>query len=399
MKSAMKFGGCLNPSKIRAGNSKPFDSLLGMLGSTPVLGIESLLQSMPLFEQRSTPEILIKLESTNPGWSVKARPALHMIEQAEARGDITKDTVIIESSSGNTAIAIAMVAAMKGYHFKPVVDVKMPQGKLDLLRIFGADVQLVGDPTIPPDEQNMVELKKARRATVASLCDELGSRAYSPNQYANPDNAGSHVLSTGPELLEQLDGDIDALILPISTGGQIDGIGRFIKEHLPSCTLIGTEPVGSTILSDVEGDYYNAGSGLDYAPKPVERMLADGLIDEGWIVPDAASFKASRVLTKHTGCLLGPTTGMQVFAACALAIERPEMKRIAMIGCDDGRAYVPDTMAAKRVGELDTIEEFESDLHAFLEVRERNNSVRFERQPAEVEDKSTNQMRTSFEHF
>ena len=391
-------GACTNPSKIRGGNQKPFNNLLGMLGSTPVIGIDGLLSKMPSMQKLAEqPEILIKLEATNPGWSVKARPALHMIEQAEKRGDITKDTVIIESSSGNTAIAIAMVAAMKGYHFKPVVDIKMPQGKLDLLRIFGADVQLVGDPTIPPDEQNMVELKKERRATVARLVEDLGSRAYSPNQYANPDNAGAHVLSTGPELLEQVGGDLDALILPMSTGGQIDGIGRFIKEHMPSCTLIGTEPVGSTILSEVEGDYYNAGSGLDYAPKPVQRMLDDGLIDEGWIIPDPASFKATRMLTKHTGALLGPTAGMQVFAACALALERPHMKRIAMIGCDDGRAYVPDIMAARREDEADTIEEFEDDLHAYLEVRARREAQWERVEPVQVP--STNQQRSSFEHF
>ena len=378
------FGQCLHPSKIRAGNTKPFGSFLDLVGSTPMLGVSSLVGKMKAFQQRqAVPEIFVKLESTNPGWSVKARPALHMIEQAEKRGDITKDTVIIESSSGNTAIAIAMVSAMKGYHFKPVVDVKMPQGKLDLLRIFGADVQLVGDPTIPADEQNMVELKKERRNTVARLVEELGDRAYSPNQYANPDNAGSHVLTTGPELLEQLDGDIDALIIPMSTGGQIDGIGRFIKEHLPSCTLIGAEPVGSTILSSTEGDYYNAGSGLDYAPKPVERMLRDNLIDESWIVPDASSFKASRMLTKTTGALLGPTAGMQVFAACALAIERPEYKRIAMIGCDDGRAYVQDTMAARRSGELDSIDELEDELHAYLEVRRRHEEKHFKKLKAD----------------
>lgn len=369
MASLYKFGGCVNPSKIRPGNKKPFDSMLGMLGSTPILNVNTLTERMNLFQGRALPEVFIKLESTNPGWSVKARPALHMIEQAEKRGDITKNTTIIESSSGNTAIAIAMVAAMKGYHFKPVVDVKMPQGKLDLLRIFGADVELVGDPTIPPEEQDMTQLKKDRRATVARLLDELGKNAYSPNQYANPDNAGSHVLSTGPELLEQMGGEIDALILPISTGGQIDGIGRFVKEHMPSCTLIGTEPIGSTILASEPGDYYNAGSGLDYAPKPVEKMLADGLIDEGWTVPDAASFKAQRILAKTTGALMGPTTGMQLFAAYALALERPEFKRIAMVGCDDGRAYVPDAMAARQVGEMDTIEELEADLVEYSSMR------------------------------
>ena len=389
-----EFGGCVNPSKIRGGNTAAFDSMIGMLGSTPVLSLSSLVQKLSSLRDcpaHKRPDVLVKLESTNPGWSVKARPAVHMLEQAERRGDIKPGTVIIESSSGNTAIAMAMVSAMKGYHFKPVVDIKMPQGKLDLLRVFGADVELVGDPNIPPDEQDMVQLKKDRRATVARLVAELGDRAYSPNQYANPDNAGSHVLSTGPELLEQLNGDIDALILPISTGGQvrspptpsgrpsprlsrrpsgrtaaalrtrteragcespcaplplrgsqINGIGRFIKEHLPECQLIGTEPIGSTILQEGSGDYYNAGSGLDYAPVPVEHMLADRLIDHAWAIPDAASFKTSRLLAKTTGALMGPTTGMQVFAALALAIENPGMGNIAVVGCDDGRAYVPD---------------------------------------------------------
>ncbi len=120
---------CINPSRLRGGNCKPFDSMLGMLGSTPVLSVGGLVRRMPVFAERPEPppEIFVKLESANPGWSVKARPALHMIEQAELRGDIKPDTVIIESSSGNTAIAIAMVAAMKGYTFRPVVDIKMPQ--------------------------------------------------------------------------------------------------------------------------------------------------------------------------------------------------------------------------------------------------------------------------------
>ena len=277
---------CINPSRLRGGNCKPFDSMLGMLGSTPVLSVGGLVRRMPVFAERPEPppEIFVKLESANPGWSVKARPALHMIEQAELRGDIKPDTVIIESSSGNTAIAIAMVAAMKGYTFRPVVDIKMPQvrrahtqpipphapnpppfrpppfgpfqAKLDLLRAFGAEVELVGDQSIPPEEQSMTLLKIERRATVQRLCDELGDRAYSPNQYANPDNAGAHMQSTGPELLEQMEGNLDALVLPMSTGGQIDGIGRFIKEHLPSTLLLATEPVGSTILKTQEGDYY-----------------------------------------------------------------------------------------------------------------------------------------------
>lgn len=341
--------------------------MIALMGSTPVLSLNSLTSQLKTLDRNNHPDIAVKLESTNPGWSVKARPAVNMLHQAELRGDIGPDTVIVESSSGNTAIAMAMVSAMKGYRFKPVVDVKMPQGKLDLLRVFGAEVVVVGDPNVPPEEQDMTELKKERRATVARLVSELGERGYSANQYANPDNADSHVRSTGPELLEQLGGELDAIILPMSTGGQINGIGRFIKEHVPSCTLIATEPIGSTILQPdaTEGSYYNAGSGLDYSPVPVEAMVADGLIDEAWAISDDASFKTSRVLAKTTGALLGPTSGMQVFAALALALERPHLKSIAVVGCDDGRAYVPDMMAARRADELDTVEELEADLIAF----------------------------------
>ena len=366
-----RFGACVNPSVIRGPNNQVFDGMLALLGSTPVMSLNALTSQMTTLDACpfGRPDVAVKLESTNPGWSVKARPAVHMIEQAELRNDIGPGTVIVESSSGNTAIAMAMVSAMKGYRFKPVVDVKMPQAKLDLLRVFGAEVELVGDPNVPPDEQDMVELKKERRATVQRLLHELGERGYSPNQYANPDNAGAHMLTTGPELLEQLGGEIDALVVPMSTGGQIGGIGRFVKEHLPACTLIATEPIGSTILASESGDYYNAGSGLDYAPESVEEMLADGLIDEAWTVPDDASFKASRVLARTTGALLGPTTGMQVFAALALAMERPHLKTIAVVGCDDGRAYVPDMMAARHADEHDTVEELEVDLLAFNATR------------------------------
>ena len=118
------FGGCVHPSKIRGGNTAPCESMLSLLGSTPVLSLNGL--TSPLLGV-DAPEIYVKLESTNPGWSVKARPAMHMLEQAERRGEIGPDTVIVESSSGDTAIAMAMVSAMKGYRFKPVVDIKMPQ--------------------------------------------------------------------------------------------------------------------------------------------------------------------------------------------------------------------------------------------------------------------------------
>ena len=133
--SAYLRGSCMNPSRLRGAPIKPYNSMLDLLGSTPLLSVAPLIHKMPSFTG-SPPEILMKLESVNPGWSVKARPAMNMIEQAEARGDIKPGTSIIESSSGNTAIAIAMVAAIKGYHFMPVVDIKMPKGKLDLLKIL-----------------------------------------------------------------------------------------------------------------------------------------------------------------------------------------------------------------------------------------------------------------------
>ena len=172
--------GSVRQSVFRGPSNKPFASVLDLLGSTPVLTVDPLCENLRSLKGRKLPEIMMKMESANPGWSVKARPAMNMIEQAERRGEIRPDTTIIESSSGNTAIAIAMVAAIKGYHFMPVVDVKMPQAKLDVLRVFGADVQLVGDPSIPPEEQNMVQLKIDRRATVARLVEELGDKIILP---------------------------------------------------------------------------------------------------------------------------------------------------------------------------------------------------------------------------
>jgi threonine synthase len=123
-------GACRAVSALSGDRKRPFESMIGMLGATPVLELGSLTKQLTGFPAGETPQLLVKLESTNPGWSVKARPALHMLEEAEKRGDIGPGSVIIESSSGNTAIALAMVCSMKGYTFKPVVDVKMPQGKV-----------------------------------------------------------------------------------------------------------------------------------------------------------------------------------------------------------------------------------------------------------------------------
>merc|ERR1711966_6921 len=205
------------------------------MGNTPCLSLQKTIEPW----QTSQPlEILVKLESLNPGWSVKARPAINMIERAERRGDLTKGMKIAESSSGNTAIAMAIACAVKGYRFQPVVDIKMPKDKLNLMMVYGAEPIVVGKSL----DDDMGALKIERRQLVEGL--KSNPSYFVPDQYNNPDNAGAHIIGTGPEFVEQCNGQLDLAVCAMSTGGQIGGIGRYLKENIPGCRLLGVEPAG-----------------------------------------------------------------------------------------------------------------------------------------------------------
>merc|ERR1711959_511023 len=307
------------------------DSILDTIGNTPVVRLNKLVQP---WAQSNNLEAMLKLESLNPGWSVKARPALNMLEQAEARGDLKKGMKITESSSGNTAIALAMACSVKGYAFEPVVDIKMPMDKLNLLKVYGAKPKAVGSS---PDE-DMGALKIERRELVASL--KTDPEYYVPDQYNDPDNAGAHLLSTGPEFVAQCNGKLDLAVVMMSTGGQVGGIGRYLKENIPGVQLLAVEPAGSTIYGREKGSYLNTGGGLDYKPGVVVDPETDELVDQAMVVQDDGGLAVCRTIAQHDGLLVGPSTGMAIFAGLKAAELDPSIQKIGFIGCDDGRAYM-----------------------------------------------------------
>jgi len=307
------------------------DSILDTIGNTPVVRLNKLVQP---WAQSNNLEAMLKLESLNPGWSVKARPALNMLEQAESRGELKRGMRITESSSGNTAIALAMACAVKGYAFEPVVDIKMPVDKLNLLKVYGANPKVVGSS---PDE-DMGALKIERRELVAAL--KADPEYYVPDQYNNPDNAGSHLISTGPEFVAQCGGKMDLAVVMMSTGGQVGGIGRYLKETIPGLQLLAVEPSGSTIYGKNKGSYLNTGGGLDYKPGVVVDLEADMLVDNAMVVEDDDALAVCRTLAQHDGILVGPSTGMAIFAGLKAAELDPSIQRIGFLGCDDGRAYM-----------------------------------------------------------
>jgi len=320
------------------------DSILDTIGATPAVRLRALATP---WQGSNNLEVILKLESFNPGWSVKARPAINMLEQAELRGELTPGKIITESSSGNTACALAMACAVKGYEFRPVVDIKMPLDKLNLLKIYGASPLVVGSS---PDE-DMGALKIERRTLVDKLKSDPAY--YVPDQYNNPDNAGAHMLSTGPEFVSQCNGRLDLAVVMMSTGGQIGGIGRYLKENIPGCQLLAVEPSGSTIYGAEKGSYLNTGGGLDYKPGVVEELEEDGLVDHAMVVKDTDGLAVCRVMAQHDGILAGPSTGMAIFAGLKAAQMDPSIQRIGFIGCDDGRAYM-NYMMEEFDPELDT---------------------------------------------
>lgn len=306
-------------------------SILDTIGNTPCVSLQKVVEP---WKRSNGLEALLKLESLNPGWSVKARPALNMLERAEARGELKPGMRITESSSGNTAVALAMACSVKGYSFEPVVDIKMPVDKLNLLKVFGATPKIVGKS---PDE-DMAALKIERRELVNRLRSD--PEYYVPDQYNNPDNAGAHLLSTGPEFLSQCGGRLDLAVVMMSTGGQVGGIGRYLKENIPGLQLLACEPAGSTIYGKNKGSYLNTGGGLDYKPRVVLELEADQLVDQAMVVQDEDALAVCRTIAQHDGILVGPSTGMAIFAGLKAAELDPSIQRIGFIGCDDGRAYM-----------------------------------------------------------
>ena len=274
----------------------------------------------------SSVEILGKLESRNPGGSVKDRIGVAMVEAAEQQGLIEPGrTTIVEATSGNTGIALAFVAAVKGYELLLVLPDGMSRERQTLLRLFGARVELV---------ESMGGMNEA----VATARDLAGSDdVWLPDQFANPANPDAHYRTTGPEIWEATGGEVDALVCGVGTGGTITGAGRYLKERNPDLRVIAVEPKSSPVLGGgLPGPHRIQGIGAGFVPPVLDREL----IDEVIAVSDDDAIETAWTAARTDGLLIGMSCGAALWGAARLAErEEPGIERIVAVLPDSGERY------------------------------------------------------------
>ena len=251
--------------------------------------------------------VLAKIEYLNPGGSVKDRIATRMIEAAEASGELQPGGTIVEPTSGNTGVGLAMVAQAKGYHCIFVCPDKVSEDKRNVLKAYGAEV-VVCPTAVDPEHPD----------SYYNVSDKLASQpgAWKPDQYSNPHNPRSHYETTGPEIWEQTEGKITHFVTGMGTGGTITGVGRYLKEQNPDIKVIGADPSGSVYSGGTGRPYLVEGVGEDFWPETYDRDIADRVIE----VSDADSFAYTRRLAREEALLVGGSSGMAAYAAKQLAL-------------------------------------------------------------------------------
>ena len=303
-----------------------YSNILDMIGQTPMLEVTHF--------DTGPCRLFLKLELTNPGGSIKDRIGVSMIEEAEKRGDISPGDTIVEATAGNTGLGLALVAAQKGYQLVIVLPDKMSQEKIFNLRAMGAEVILTRSDVGRGHPEYYQDL--GRR-----IAEERG--AYFINQFGNPDNPLAHETGTAPEILQQMDGDVDAIVLGVGSSGTVSGISKYLDAHAPQVDLILADPVGSILT-----DYINEGTMCEGGSWLVEGIGEDFIPDiadfsrvkKAFAISDAESFAAARDLLRKEGLLAGSSSGTLLVAALKYCRAQTEAKRVVTFACDTGNKYL-----------------------------------------------------------
>ncbi|MFJ6212696.1 cystathionine beta-synthase [Streptomyces sp. NPDC092296] len=298
------------------------DSIIELVGDTPLVKLNRVTEGI-------SATVLAKVEYFNPGGSVKDRIAMRMIEAAEASGALRPGGTIVEPTSGNTGIGLAIVAQQKGYHCIFVCPDKVSADKINTLRAYGAEVVVCPTAVAPehPDSYYNVSDRLVRETP----------GAWKPDQYSNPENPASHYHSTGPELWQQTDGRITHFVAGVGTGGTISGTGRYLKEVSEGrVRVVGADPEGSVYSGGSGRPYLVEGVGEDFWPTAYDRGVADEIV----AVSDKDSFRMTRRLAKEEGLLVGGSCGMAVVAALEVARRLGPDDVVVVLLPDGGRGYL-----------------------------------------------------------
>ncbi len=297
------------------------DSVLDLIGNTPMVRLRQVGKDLAC-------PVVVKVELTNPGGSSKDRPALTMIEHAEKDGLLKPGGTIIEPTSGNTGVGLAIVAAQRGYRCIFVVTDKVAPEKVDLLKAYGAEV-VVCPVAVPPEDPD------SYYSTAERLVAETPD-AFRPNQYANPTNPLSHFETTGPEIWDQTDGRITHFVAGAGTGGTLTGVGRYLKAKNPDVQIVAADPEGSVYSGGSGRPYLVEGVGEDFWPTTYDPALVDRVI----AVSDHDSFLTARRVSREEGLLIGGSGGTAVAASLRLAEELTAEDLVVVLVPDSGRGYL-----------------------------------------------------------
>jgi cystathionine beta-synthase len=303
-------------------------SVLGLIGNTPLVEVTRM--------DAGHCRLFLKLEHQNPGGSIKDRIARSMVEDAERQGQLKPGGLIVEATAGNTGLALALVAALKGYRLLIVVPDKMSQEKIFHLRAMGAEIVMTRSDVTKGHPEYYQDL-------AANIARRTPGALYI-NQFANPANPRAHEESTAPEIWAQMDHDVDAVVAGVGTGGTITGLARFFAHASPTTDIVLADPQGSILASYIEtgkvgsevGSWLVEGIGEDFIP-PVCDLSG---VKKAYSIPDAEAFEVLRTLLKKEGIMAGTSSGTLIAAALRYCREQQQPKRVVTLVCDSGNKYL-----------------------------------------------------------